>query len=210
VSSRTNGEPKLAKVPSLGAAAFDADQTSEVEFGIGGRKLNGTISGTFYLANIAMPHRVDNKGNTTRVALLVDVLIEGHENELKQSALGRSILEALQKILDANGEPIYKQMGRALHEYHCKSFPKIPGQYSKKLQLETEWHGGGWKKLLWRPTPPFDVSMFNTVNDSRCGLFGPLKHFPDIVKNFGVKARRKQKRTNGPARRRRRSLDASA
>merc|ERR1719506_619266 len=63
----------------------------DIEFSIGGSKVRGTSSGGFYLANVAMPHRVDNKGDSSRTALLVDVRIEGMVQRLKQSELGRSI-----------------------------------------------------------------------------------------------------------------------
>merc|ERR1719329_1760964 len=66
----------------------------DIEFGIGGLKVHGTQHGGFYLANVAMPHRVDNKGTSTRTALLVDVKLEGNREQLKTSALGRSILQA--------------------------------------------------------------------------------------------------------------------
>jgi len=188
--------------------------TSEVEFGIGGLKLSGTSSGSFYLANIAMPHRVDNKGNSTRVALLVDVLIEGHEKELEQSDLGRSILKALQEVQAANGTETYKEMGRALFKYHC---PLLGDEYiklRKKTQVETEWHGQGWTKPLWRPIPPFNDTLFNSVNSQtdqveRCGIFGQRYNRHSVEKYFGSGTAFTEQQ-DSPTRRRRRSLAIQA
>lgn len=137
--------------------------TSDTESSIGGLNAQGTSHGNFYLANVAMPHRVDNKGSSSRIALLIDVGIKGQRRLLKQSDLGKSILKAADKLIAADASPIYLQMGRALQNYAC--FLTTEERY------ETEWHGRAWSKPFWRPLPPFEPRMFNSPG--RCGALGP-------------------------------------
>jgi hypothetical protein len=136
---------------------------SDIEFGIGGLHARGTTNGAFYLANVAMPHRVDNKGDGTRVALLVDVRMKGMEKGLQQSELGRSILKAVTTVKAADGADTYLQMGRSLYTYLCG--------ISSVQRYETEWHGRAWSRPVWRPLPPFTPKMFNSPG--HCGLLGP-------------------------------------
>jgi len=140
---------------------------SDVKSSFGGQESHGTESGGFYLANIAMPHRVDNTGSTSRTALLVDVTIKGAEKILGASALGRSILEATKTLKAADAGATYLQMGYAMDKYRCG--------LSTAERYETEWHSQAWSKAFWRPPlPPFRDELFNSKG--RCGVLGPRKN----------------------------------
>lgn len=140
----------------------------DVEFGIGGMNVQGTQNGGFYLANVAMPHRVDNKGSSTRTALLVDVSIKGFKKGLKKTELGRSVLKAWRTVIDAKGADTYLEMGHSLYRYLCG--------LNAMDRYETEWHSRAyWNgRPLWRPLPPFQAQMFNTPG--RCGIYGPQQN----------------------------------
>jgi hypothetical protein len=148
---------------------------ADVEFGIGGNKVKGTQNGAFYLANVAMPHRVDNKGTGTRTALLMDIRIKGNKQRLRESELGRSILQAWKTVRDADGSETYLSMGKEMYRYLCGM-----GAFER---YETEWHSQAYSKPLYRPLPPFEPKMFNVENDGtavgpwkRCGILGDPKH----------------------------------
>jgi hypothetical protein len=151
----------------------------DMEFGIGGVKVHGTSNGNFYLANIAMPHRVDNKGSSSRTALLVDVRMEGQEQQLRQSELGRSILQATHAVKTANSGDTYLDMGRSLYTYLCG--------LTAEERYEAEWHKQAWAHTLWRPLPPFQLSHFNSAG--RCGIFGPTenRHRLELLHSKGGK-----------------------
>lgn len=142
--------------------------TNDIEMGIGAHKARGTSKGHFYLANVAMPHRVDNKGNSVRTALLVDVRIAGQTKKLRQSSLGRSILKAVRSVRAADGSETYLRMGQSFYKYLCG-----PGfrYLSDPDRFEAEWYSRAWSTPLWAPLPPFQPRMFNSRD--RCGVLGP-------------------------------------
>jgi len=149
------------------------DDNKDIDFALGGEKIHGVEKGNFFLANVAMPHRVDNKGDSIRTAMLVDVQIGGNRKRLSQSELGRSILQALHKVETVpKARDTYVEMGKALYKYRC--------DLSTGERYETEWHSQLWSIPLWRPLPPFQNSLFNSHN--RCGIWGPLKNKDRVEK----------------------------
>lgn len=140
---------------------------TDVASSYGGHEAQGTSSGGFYLANVAMPHRVDNKGSSSRIALIVDVNVHRNRLHLGTSPLGRSILAAVKKLKDADAAETYLKMGYSMYQYKCGlSFGE---------RYETEWHSQAWTKAFWRPPlPPFQANLFNS--EGRCGVLGPLKN----------------------------------
>jgi len=142
------------------------DSNKDIDFALGGERILGTTHGNFYLANVAMPHRVDNPGSSSRIALLVDVQIDDMRERLMQSQLGQSILKALGTIeAIPKARETYLDMGMALYKYQCNM---KPGD-----RYETEWHARAWSRPMWRPLPPFQATMFNSPN--HCGIFGPAE-----------------------------------
>jgi len=177
--------------------------TSDVGSSYGGHEAQGTSSGGFYLANVAMPHRVDNKGSSSRIALIVDVSIRRGEELLKSSPLGRSILAAVKTLKEADAGETYLKMGHSLYQYKCGLSPAE--------RYETEWHRQAWTKAFWQPPlPPFKANLFNS--EGRCGVLGPLKDKNEMEKatmlalpNPGEKKSVPSRRRKANRRRRRRS-----
>eukprot|EP00928_Gymnodinium_smaydae_P058405 TRINITY_DN4160_c0_g1_i1.p1 TRINITY_DN4160_c0_g1~~TRINITY_DN4160_c0_g1_i1.p1 ORF type:complete len:363 (-),score=13.50 TRINITY_DN4160_c0_g1_i1:203-1291(-) len=149
---------------------------SQTHSGIGAYEMQGTKAGSFFLANVAMPHRVDNQGNSTRVVLLVDVRIDKNRGLLRSSALGRQILKAVDTVKAANGADVYLRMLQSLHEYKCKLGD------STRLQTGTELHHYNWPKPYWQALPSFVPEHFN--GQGRCGIFGPTENLALFQKRF--------------------------
>lgn len=147
----------------------------EMDWG-GGQQVHGASSGSFYLANVALPHRLDNKGSSTRTILLIDVRVNGHEKMLKQSPLGQSILKAAKAAKAANGAVTYLKMAQAIMNYR--------NGLSWLELYEAEQHYYAWKRPLWRPSPPLQLDAFNSP--TRCGLFGPIKSRGRVDMLFGA------------------------
>merc|ERR1711924_175641 len=84
------------------------------------------------------PHRVDNKGSTSRIALLLDVRVASYRKLLKKSDLGKSILKATDTIRATDATDTYLKMGRSLYEYICG--------LTAMDRYETEWHRQAWSK----------------------------------------------------------------
>eukprot|EP00928_Gymnodinium_smaydae_P058406 TRINITY_DN4160_c0_g1_i2.p1 TRINITY_DN4160_c0_g1~~TRINITY_DN4160_c0_g1_i2.p1 ORF type:complete len:373 (-),score=19.43 TRINITY_DN4160_c0_g1_i2:58-1176(-) len=150
---------------------------SQTHSGIGAEKMQGTKAGSFFLANVAMPHRVDNKGNSTRVVLLVDVRVTENRPLLLSSALGRQILKAVDTVKAFNGADVYLRMLQSLYEYKCKLGD------STRAQTDTELHYYNWPKPYWQPLPSFTPKHFN--GQGRCGIFGPTENLALFQKRFG-------------------------
>eukprot|EP00928_Gymnodinium_smaydae_P008897 TRINITY_DN1327_c0_g3_i1.p1 TRINITY_DN1327_c0_g3~~TRINITY_DN1327_c0_g3_i1.p1 ORF type:complete len:630 (-),score=46.19 TRINITY_DN1327_c0_g3_i1:30-1919(-) len=139
--------------------------SSDVATTIGGLHSGQTFRGGFHLANVAMPHRVDNQGSSTRLVLLVDVQVNDPKTRkrLRKSPLGQSILKAVQALKVADAKDTYLKMFRALYRYRCA--------LTDTERFETEWHKHAWSNTIWRPLPPFQPDMFNSPG--RCGILGP-------------------------------------
>mmetsp|Transcript_30451 Transcript_30451/g.55333 ORF Transcript_30451/g.55333 Transcript_30451/m.55333 type:complete len:417 (-) Transcript_30451:25-1275(-) len=146
----------------------------DLSFTYGGRTNHGTKSGNMFFSNIALPHRVDNKGDTERISLLVDIRVKGNEHRLSASALGRSILKAAKAFKVADADRIYAKILKALYKYRCGLTPQ--------QRFETEWRSQPRRKPLVQMLFPFNIQkqqLFNSPN--RCGIFGPAENQPRLA-----------------------------
>jgi hypothetical protein len=157
--------------------------TRDLEFAIGAANEYGTEAGSFYVANVAMPHRVDNKGTITRITLVIDVKVAGNRKLLKQSPIGHSILQAAQALKKGRNAMTYLQMGKALRDYRH--------DLSSEDRFEAEWYQHAWKTPLWRPLPPFQPEVFNSLH--HCGVLGPPRNLVKMEALFDKPAKRSTK-----------------
>jgi len=143
--------------------------SSDVASTIGGLHSRRTLSGGFHLANVAMPHRVDNHGSSTRLVLLVDVQVDDPKTRkrLEESPLGQSILKAVRALKVADAKDTYLKMFHALYQYRCA--------LTDAERLETERHSHAFSSTVWRPLPPFQQDMFNSPG--RCGILGDNQQY---------------------------------
>ena len=123
-------------------------------------------AGQIFVANVAAPHQVMNKGDE-RVALLIDVRMQNRKL-LKESALGRELLRAQRKLLaQRHMVQAYTRMRIALQEW----YHKVPA--AERFQIEIHRHK--FDQKLWAgPTPPLNSELFSAGD--HCGLLGDSEH----------------------------------
>eukprot|EP00747_Dinoflagellata_sp_TGD_P047752 gnl/TRDRNA2_/TRDRNA2_145193_c1_seq1.p1 gnl/TRDRNA2_/TRDRNA2_145193_c1~~gnl/TRDRNA2_/TRDRNA2_145193_c1_seq1.p1 ORF type:complete len:297 (+),score=28.13 gnl/TRDRNA2_/TRDRNA2_145193_c1_seq1:2-892(+) len=141
----------------------------DAQLHIGGNKF-AFKAGQIYVANVALPHQVINKGDE-RVALVIDVNME-HKALLEQSALGRELLRAQRQLLaQPHMEDTYYRLGMALKQWRCTG--------SDRQRYVTEVRAHNFNEKLWAgPTPPLKSDLFSS--NGHCGLLGDshdLQHY---------------------------------